>query len=176
MSDHENEKNRDMNNANRSTAPTPAVLATNDAVVKAAVQEAIAGVFAQLGPLMKELAITPEKLRECMKPYVDPAVERRKLREKMNFQEGEKQAQLEKRRQKDSCSHHYKNGLLSIALVNNFHDRQTRGICMRCHEWIHPREWRIDSPTEENPKGREHIVPAHKRYDLVVEAANQQQD
>jgi hypothetical protein len=169
------ESKRDMNTPNRSSAPTPEVIAGNDAIVKAAVQEAIAGVFAQIGPFLKDMQLTPERLRDAMKPWVDPAVEKRQLREKMKFKEEEKQNAVEQRRQKDNCSHHYKNGLLAVALVNNFHDRQTRGVCMKCHEWIHPREWRIDEPTEHNPHGKAHVVEQHKLYHLVVEAANQQQ-
>lgn len=172
---HPNDNNRDLDTANRSTAPTPEVLAANDAVVKAAVKEAIEGVFAQLGPLMKEMALTPEKLREGMRPYVDPAVERRAIREKMKFKEEEADNEREKRRQRDNCSHRYRNGILAVALVNNFHDRQTRGICMKCHEWFHPREWRIDNPTETSPKGTPHVVEQHKQYQLVIDAANQQQ-
>jgi len=169
------DNNRDENHANRSTAPTPDVLASKLAENRALVQEVVTSIFAQLGPYFKDMAITPEKLREGMRPYVDPNVERRQIREKMKFKKEEADNAKEQRRQKDNCSHHYKNGLLAIALVNNFHDRQTRGICMKCHDWIHPREWRFDNPTEENPYGVQHVVEAHKNYHLVVEAANQQQ-
>jgi hypothetical protein len=159
MAEHENQNNR-------SSALTPELLAVINASIASAVQEAIKGT----GALMADA------LRDANKPYVDPAKERRNLREKMKFKQEEIDNAKTQRLAKENCSHHYKNGLLSVALVNNFHDRQTRGICMRCHEWFYPREWRIELPTEENPGGVAKIVDAHPKYFLVVEAANQQQE
>jgi hypothetical protein len=164
---HENENNR-------STALTPELMATVNAATAAAVKEAVSGISGMFADLVRELAITPEKLREANKPYKDPAIERREMREKMKFKQEEIDNEKEKQRQRLNCRHHYKNNLLAVALVNNFQDRQTRGICMLCHDWIHPREWRIDNPTEENPRGVAHIVDAHKDYNLVIQAANQQ--
>jgi len=154
------------NQNNRSSALTPEILALINASISAAVKEAIAGTGTMVS----------EALREANKPYVDEAKTRRELREKMKFKQEEADNAKTQRMAKEACSHHYKNGLLAVALVNNFHDRQTRGICMRCHEWFYPREWRIDNPTEENPRGTPHIVDAHPKYHLVVEAAAQQQE
>lgn len=151
---------------NRSSAVTPELLAVINASIAAAVQEAIKGTG----------MLVADALRDANKPYVDPAKERRSLREKMKFKQEEIDNARTQRLNKENCSHHYKNGLLAVALVNNFHDRQTRGICMKCHDWFYPREWRIDNPTEEHPQGVAHIIDAHPKYHLVVEAAAQQQE
>jgi hypothetical protein len=151
---------------NRSSALTPELLAVINASIAAAVQEAIKGTGAMVA----------DALRDANKPYVDEAKQRRELREKMKFKQEEVDNAKTQRLAKDNCSHHYKNGLLAVALVNNFHDRQTRGICMRCHEWFHPREWRIENPTDAKPYGVAKIVDAHPKYNLVVEAAAQQQE
>jgi len=159
MADHEN-----LNN--RSTSVTPELLAVINASIAAAVQEAIKGTGAMVA----------DALRDANKPYVDETKKKRDLREKMKFKQEEIDNAKTQRMAKEACSHHYKNGLLAVALVNNFHDRQTRGICMRCHDWFHPREWRIENPTEEHPQGVAKIVDAHPKYNLVVEAAAQQQE
>src|ERR1700676_424422 len=107
------------NQNNRSTALTPELLAVINASIASAVQEAIKGTG----------MLVADALRDANKPYVDEAKQRRELREKLKFKQEEKDNAAEQRRQKENCSHHYKNGLLAVALVNNFHDRQTRGIC-----------------------------------------------
>src|SRR6267142_204511 len=66
---------------NRSSALTPEQLGEMNQITSAAVKEAVEGVFRNLGPLLEKLAITPEKLREANKPYVDPAKIARQARE-----------------------------------------------------------------------------------------------
>ena len=177
-----NENNRDINNANRSTAPTPETIASINEMIKAAVDSALASqaqnrglTMADLAPILKEIALTPEKLEALKKPYEDPAVARRKLREQMNFKDEEKDTEKRKQDAKHNCTHMHPgaSGLLAISFVNNFYDRQTRATCMKCGEWFAPREWRVGAPDEKNPKGRPYIAPAHPQWDLVRKAAQQ---
>lgn len=155
---------------NRSSALTPELIAMINASTTAAVKEAVTGIFATLGPLLKDMAVTPEKLQAGMRPYKDPAVERREIREKLKFREDEVDNEKEKKRQRANCRHFYANNLCAVAVVRNFFDRQPRGVCMLCQDWLNPKEWVIDAPSEEYPRGKAHIVDAHKDYLLVIQA------
>ena len=163
------------NQNNRSTAMTPEMIALITAATTAAVKEAMAGASVIMANAVKEMALTPEKIREANKPYVDPAVELRRIREEMKFKKSEAQAEKDARIVKDNCSHKYKNGIAAVAVVRNFPDRHPRGICMLCHDWFYPREWRINTPTDNDPEGVALIVPAHPKYQLVYDAINQQE-
>lgn len=162
---------------NRSSAPTPEVLgaqttaqtAEMKALVGAAVKEAVAGVFEQLGPLLASMAITPEKLREANKPYKDPAVIARELREMLIWKEDEAEARRQTQERQDACPHLDNNGRSSIQLIHNFPDRQPRGICAKCHAYIHPREWRIGAPDDKHPRGVPFLVEPHKNYPIVMQ-------
>lgn len=166
---------------NRSSAPTPEVLAERTsaasaeiqalvgASVKAAVNEAVSGVFAQLGPLLKEMQITPEKLREANKPYKDPAAIARELREMMIWKEDEAEARRLVEERQNACPHLDSNGRSSVQLVHNFPDRQPRGICAKCHAYIHPREWRIGAPDAKHPRGVPFLIEPHRSYQVVMQ-------
>lgn len=203
---------RDLNEANRSTAPTPAVQAMMNEMIKAAVTEALAGASAQrdalvkaavdkaladaasspassapsatagvtqadLAMLVKELALTPEKLEALKRPYEDPAVKRRKLREQLAFKEDEKEMIRQQQQQKNRCSHKHRTGVFAISFVSNFLDKQTRGICMKCGEWFNPAEWQIGAPTEEYPKGKPYLKPRHAKWtDGTMRTAAEQQE
>jgi hypothetical protein len=165
---HENENNR-------STAMTPEMVALVTAATASAVKEAIAGMAGMMEHTVRELALTPEKIREANKPYKDPAVELREIREKIKFKKEEIQNEKNKRIMREKCTHKYKNGIAAVAVVRNFPDRQPRGICMLCHDWFFPREWRIGMPTEAEPDGTALVVDAHPKYQLVWDAINQQE-
>ena len=60
---------------NRSTALTPELIALVNASTTAAIKEAMAGVSTMMQQVIKEVALTPEKLRDATKPYVDPDAE-----------------------------------------------------------------------------------------------------
>lgn len=165
-----------MGTENRSSAPTPeelgarTVQATTEtqAMIAAAVKEAVSGVFAQLGPLLQSMAITPEKLREANKPYKDPAVIARELREMMIWKEDEAEARRLLEERQNMCQHIDDNNRSTIRLDHNFPDRQPRGFCMHCHAYIHPREWRIGAPDAKHPRGVPYLVEAHKNYPTVM--------
>jgi hypothetical protein len=152
---------------NRSSAPTPEQLGAMNVAIAAAVREAVSGVFAQLGPVLKDMAITPEKLREANKPYQDPAKIARELREGLRTKAEEAEMRRLERERKDNCMHIDANGRSTIQLVHNYPDRQTRGICAHCQDYIHPKEWRIGPPTPEEPRGHAYMVEPHKNYSSV---------
>jgi len=138
-----------------------------NASISAAVREAVAGVFASLGPILKDMTMTPEKIRAANTPYRDPAIEARNKRETEKSKADEKELRAMEAARKAACPHLDQNQRSSIRLVHNYPDRQPRGICPICHDLIHPREWRIDAPDAENPKGRAVLYPAHKDYRAV---------
>lgn len=158
------------NQNNRSTAPTPEFLAMMNATIAAAVREAVAGAVV----LMQSQAITPEKLREALAPAKDDAKTRREIREKLKFKKEEIENAKAARLKRDNCNHRYTNGQLAISTAQNFFDRQARGICMLCHDWITPREWVIDAPTGEDGEGVARLAPKHKDYELVLQKLREQ--
>lgn len=155
---------------------TPAAQATMAVMIR----EAVTSVFAQMAPLLKDVALTPEKIQlmEDTRRADSAEVVLAKLRSKR-----EKQLMIaeqeENRKNREhvqaGCRHRYVTGQLAIQVVHNFPDRQPRGTCALCQLWIFPREWRIGAPTEAEPRGVAEIVPAHPQYDLVLEAAAQKQ-
>jgi hypothetical protein len=155
--------NENLNN--RSTAMTPELMASVNAAINDGVRNAFAEAISQLAPL----------LRDINKPYVDPAKQNRELREKMKFKQEEIEGEKAKRLTRDNCSHRDKNNRPSIGVVRNYPDRQPRGVCVQCQDWFYPREWRFDTPTEAEPYGTPHIVPAHPKYEIVKEAIRQQE-
>jgi hypothetical protein len=150
---------------NRSSALSPEALAAINSATQAAVQSAIQA----MGPLFASMALTPEKLAELKKPYVDPAKAARELRESMKFKEDERERERAEKFRRASCPHTDKNGRSSINLVHNQPDHQPRGICVVCHDWIHPKEWRLGPPTVDAPRGRAYLVEPHKDYQIVMQ-------
>lgn len=154
---------------NRSSALSPEAIAAINSATQAAVQSAVAAVFQSLGPMLKDMAITPEKLREANRPYVDPEKIKRELRESMKSKQDEEELRQLTRARRDACPHLDKNGRSSINLVHNMPDHQPRGICVICADWIHPREWQIGPADEKNPRGKAHLVEPHKDYRVVMQ-------
>jgi hypothetical protein len=166
-----NEVQKDQKDAK---IPTPTSLLNPEAQafvsasISAAIKEAVSGVFASLGPILKDLAMTPEKIRAANTPYVDPAKVARDKRETEKSKQDEKELRAMDAARKAACPHLDQNQRSSIRLIHNYPDRQPRGICPICHDLITPREWRIEAPDAANPKGRAVLTPAHKNYDTVL--------
>lgn len=166
--------NENHEQQNRSSAPTPEQLANQNAMISAAVTEAVKQVFASLAPVLKEIALTPEKLRDINKPYKDPAAIARELREMTLWKADEAEnRRLEKQRQ-DNCLHQDERGQSSLRIIRNYADRQPRGICMHCHALITPKEWRIGAPDKDNPRGRAYLAEPHKNYQQVIQIASRE--
>jgi hypothetical protein len=161
MADHEN--------VNRSSALSPEVLAAMTAITTAAVKEAVAATFASLAPALKDMAMTPEKLREINKPYEDPAKAARNARETLLWRQDIEDQRKNTQAQQDNCLHQDARGQSTLRIIRNFPDRQPRGICMHCHALIHPKEWRIGAPNKDNPRGVAYLVEPHKNYQTVMQ-------
>lgn len=146
---------------------TPEAQASVNAVIAATVKESVQAIFASLGPVLKDMAVTPEKLREGLKPWQDPAKIARELRESLKSRADEEEIRKQDAARKANCPHLDQNGRSSLRLVHNQLDHQPRGLCVLCGDWVHPREWRIGPPTEKEPKGHAYLVPAHKDYKTV---------
>ena len=166
--------------SNRSSAPSADVIAqvnTTSAADAASVASAVAAstareIFALLAPFLKDAALTPEKLAALKAPYVDPKLAARELRESLAGKEQEAETQRQIAHRKAHCPHKYPDSKLAICLLHNNLDNQVRGVCMLCHDVIHPRQWVIDAPDPITGKSQSHIQPAHKNYDLVQSIAS----
>jgi hypothetical protein len=152
---------------NRSSALSPEQLGAMNAMVAAAVKEAMVGMAAVFAPMVQQMAITPEKLREANRPYVDPKKKLREDRETKLWREDIDDARRTTQMSKDNCIHQDDNQRTSIRLIRNFPDRQVRGVCVKCQDIIHPKEWRIGAPDEQNPRGVAYTVAPHKDYLIV---------
>jgi hypothetical protein len=160
--------------------PTPAANAERNAEIAAAVKEAVAGVMAALAPALQAANNNDaliSALREVNKPYKDPKQEARELRESLKWKEDEKENRRLTEERQSNCPHLDKNGRTSICLVHNHPDRNPRGICVICHSWINPKEWRIASTPEialqmvggnkDRVKGCAYLVDEHPQYKMV---------
>jgi hypothetical protein len=154
---------------NRSSALTPEALAVINTATSKAVQEAVSALLQGLMPAFKDMAVTPEKLREANRPYEDPAKLKRELRESLKSKQDEAEITRMNDARKAACPHLDKNGRSSINLVHNQPDHQPRGICVVCGDWIHPKEWRIGPADEKNPRGKAYLVEPHKDYRVVMQ-------
>ena len=154
---------------NRSSALSPEAIAMINTTAASAVQSAVEAVFKQLGPMLKEMAITPEKLREANRPWQDPDKVKRELRESLKSKEDEAEARKAIAALRANCPHVDQNSRTSIRLVHNQPDHQPRGICVLCGDWIHPKEWRIGAPDEKNPRGKAYLTGPHKDYNTVMQ-------
>jgi hypothetical protein len=150
---------------------TPDALLTPEAqaYTNTLVNAAIKGIFAQLGPVLESIALTPEKLAQAeeLRRKPDAAVIARELRERklMHVEQEENRARL--LQTQAACPHRYPTGQLAIGIIRNYPDRQARGTCMLCQTFFTPKEWRIGAPDAENPRGKAFIADAHPQYDLV---------
>jgi hypothetical protein len=117
--------------------------------------------------MLKDMALTTEKIREANKPYVNPDVVARNKRETEKSKADEKELRAMDAARKAACPHMDQNQRSSIRLIHNYPDRQPRGICPICHDIIFPRHWEILAPDAENPKGKAVLVDAHPHYRTV---------
>ena len=160
-------------------AQTPEQAAQTNAAIALAVQEAVKSVFANLAPVLKDMAMTPEKIREANRPYEDPAKIARELRESLKSKADEEENRKLDRARKDACPHLDKNGRSAICVVHNHQDHQPRGICVVCTDWIHPKEWRYAATPElalalvkgdkDRVKGRAYVTDPHPSYRIVMQ-------
>jgi hypothetical protein len=146
----------------------PASQAFMNQMVAAAVREAIQGML----PLIKEVALTPEKIAEAerIRRAPDPAVVEREQREsKLMHLELQEQREQKAATQK-ACRHRHPNGKLAVSPVRNFPDRQVRFVCSKCQDWIHPKQWQVAAPDRDNPRGNPYIADAHPLYAEIFSA------
>lgn len=154
---------------NRSSALSAEAIGAINMATQAAVQSTIEALMKGLIPVFKDMAITPEKLREANRPYEDPKKKLREERESAKSKQDEKELQELTAARRANCPHLDKNGRSSIDLVHNMPDHQPRGVCVVCGDWIHPREWRIGASDSQNPRGRAYLVEPHKDYRVVLQ-------
>jgi hypothetical protein len=162
--------------------PVPSELLTPSAqsYINANTAAMVRELFTQLAPLLKDISLSPEKLklmedlRRAPSEDQEKAAARSKREKALMVAEQNENAKNLANRQA-GCNHRYKTGALSLGIVRNYPDRQPRGVCMVCSLWLSPREWKIGPASEEWPRGKEYIADAHPQYSLVLEAIKNQE-
>jgi len=133
------------------------------------VRDIIKEVFAGLAPILEKVALTPEKIREANKPYIDPAAIARELRERQQLREQENERLRNTRAIQQACPHKDRNEKWAISLQHNFPDHQPRGLCPLCGVCIEPAHWVIPGAGFDggNGMGKPYIVPEDPLYHIV---------
>jgi hypothetical protein len=125
--------------------------------------------FEKFAPILESIALTPAKLREAQKPYVDPDVIARNNFERGEFYRLQRESDDLIKAQQAACPHIDRNQKYTIKLQHNFHDNMPRGICVRCNLYIEPAHW--ESRPVINPDGsitnKREVIEAHPMYWLV---------
>ena len=166
---NENRSNSVDHDNNRSSALNPETLALLNSQVNATVAETMKAMLKDvIGPLLREVALTPEKLEALKAPYVDAKAAAREKRESAQTREQEAENIRIRAQMQANCTHLDKNGKTAICLIHNYPDRQARGICPICHDIIHPREWVIGAPDPNTGKTTPFLRAAHKDYRTVM--------
>lgn len=152
----------------------PAAQSYMNSAISSAVSEAVKSIFENLAPMMKEMALTPEKIKALQTKLPSEEEKKRKdrdERESAKSKADEAQLRLATAKFRANCSHRYPNSTEAINLIHNYPDRQTRGICVLCGDIISPREWIIEAPDKD---GRENakIRDQHKDYLRVIAIEN----
>ena len=152
----------------------PAAQSYMNQAISASVAEAVKSIFENLAPMMKEMALTPEKIKQIQTRTPTKAEELRDLREKRESAKSkadEEQLRRETAKFRANCGHRYPNNTEALNLVHNYPDRQPRAVCVLCGDIVHPREWTIEAPDKD---GRENakIRDAHKDYLRVIAIEN----
>jgi hypothetical protein len=126
-------------------------------------------IFAEFAPIMQSMALTPDKLREAQKPYVDPMDIAKHNHARKQFQEDERQRDADKAERQARCSHLDENGKYAIRLQRNFHDGMARGICLHCMLCIEPQhwDWRPVTKADGSIENEAFIEKAHPLYYIV---------
>lgn len=124
-------------------------------------------VLAAILPMIERIALTPEKLREALKPYEDPALVARELRERERSRKQFKADMEMTKARQNACPHKDKNEKWAINVTHNFPDRNPRGVCPLCQAVIYPAHWQIGAPSDEHPDGRPFIIEEHPLYHIV---------
>jgi len=133
-------------------------------LTKSDVVDIVGAMFKQFAPILESLALTPEKLREANKPYVDPAVTARMFREQQNWRQQEEENRKTRELIQSQCTHKDKNGRWAISLQHNFHDLLPRGICTHCLVNIWPAHIEF-KPVD--GKSTAVLIKAHALYEVV---------
>lgn len=153
---------------NRSASFTPEQLAMINSHTSTLIRETMAAMIKDVvAPLLKETALTPEKLAALKAPYIDENLAAREKRESAQTREQEAENIKQRALMHANCLHTDKNGKTAICLIHNYPDRQPRGICPLCQDIIHPREWVIGAPDPKTGKTIPFLRAEHKNYNIV---------
>jgi len=142
--------------------------------VSQAVAQSVKSIFEGLAPVLRDLQLTPEKINDLKKPFVDPDVVARNLREARQTRKQDEENRKNNAALRANCPHQDQNQKDAISIIHNYPDHQVRGVCHVCMDLIEPRRWVIDAPDKVTGESKAHIEPAHKDYHRVLAIAVRQ--
>jgi len=128
----------------------PALSVDQIAYMNSAISEALKDLTSQLHAAQQANAFTPASLAEAFrlaelerrKPTEDEiSKKKRQAREKAQMHAEAETNRANLQLVRDNCSHKYSNGSQAVAIIRNYHDRNPRGICLKCHEFFEPAHW-----------------------------------
>jgi hypothetical protein len=124
-------------------------------------------VMKSLLPLIEKLSLTPDKINELKKPYVDPEKAAQDLAHRKRMQLEIAEGLIKKKLEQDNCDHitRYQDtekSALRLMFRANWHDGKSRAICMNCDKVIHP------ARKDYRPDGSEFVIPEDPEYNKVL--------
>ena len=158
---------------------TPESQAATTQMVTAAVREALSSIMKNVvGPILQNMqnnALTPERISQIEEARRQPseAQKSREARERLLTKQEADENRKNREAVQAGCAHKYPSGASSVQVVHNYPDRQPRGICAICQIFLHPRQWVIDPPDAQHPRGTPRIEEASRLYGLVLERESQ---
>jgi hypothetical protein len=144
-------------------------------MIASSVREAVAAVFANLQPVLKDMALSPEKLgmaiREANRPVITQeaiALKLREERESLKSREDEQEVRRQTAARQAACAHQDRGGREALSLIHNFPDHLARAICPLCHFIVEPACWKIGTAlTHPERKDHAYIQPESPLYHRV---------
>lgn len=133
---------------------------------------AVTAAMTAIAPVLKEIALTPDKIRELKAPYKDPALEAREKRESAKEAADTRRNIDERKQRQEQCPHGhgsfdgsgYKE---AITIEYDFWNRP-QGRCNMCEKLIQPAHWDFYG------NGEKYMIPEDREYQRVIRLASTQ--
>lgn len=128
----------------------------------------VAEVMKSLLPMIEKLTLTPDKINELKKPYIDPEKAAQDLAHRRRMQLEITNGLVQRKLEQDNCDHitRYQDTAktaLRLMFRANWHDGKSRAICNECFKVIHPAHYDF------NALGEKVLIAEDPEYNKVLE-------